>query len=189
MDRVEEILKFWFGDDSSPGHRQFWFAKNADFDHACRTGFMADYSRAASGELEEWKAAPSGILALILLLDQFPRNMFRGTARAFATDAMALAAARHAVVRAMDLALAPACRPFIYLPFEHSENICDQHESMRLFRKLAEQHPALAEYVDYAADHLETISRFGRFPQRNDVLGRASTPYEVEFLNQARAAG
>jgi uncharacterized protein (DUF924 family) len=189
MDRVEEILKFWFGDDSNPGHQQFWFAEDAGFDRICKSAFMADYESAAAGQLQMWQAAPSSTLALILLLDQFPRNMFRGTARAFATDPMARDAASRAVARAFDLALAPACRSFIYLPFEHSENLDDQRQSLRLFHQLAEQHPALADYVQYAEDHFQTICRFGRFPHRNAVLGRTSTPEEMEFLNCRRAAG
>jgi uncharacterized protein (DUF924 family) len=188
MDRVEQILKFWFGDDLHPGHQRHWFAQDAGFDRACRTAFMADYESAAAGNLEEWKSAPSSILALILLLDQFPRNMFRGTPRAFATDPMARAAAKHAIAHGLDRAVAPACRPFNYLPFEHSENLDDQYESVRLFHRLAEEHPALADYVPYADGHFETIYRFGRFPHRNAILGRASTPEEIDFLRHPRAS-
>ncbi len=123
-------------------------------------------------------------LALILLLDQFPRNIFRGTPRAFATDSKALATAKDVVARGFDLALPPVRRSFIYLPFQHSENLDDQQESVRLFRKLAAEHPATAGYVEYAEHHMDVIRRFGRFPHRNAVLGRASTSEETEFLQR-----
>jgi uncharacterized protein (DUF924 family) len=119
------------------------------------------------------------------LLDQFPRNMFRGAPRAFATDPKALLMDKDAVARGFDLALPPARRPFIYLPFQHSENLDDQRESARLFRKLATEHPALAGYVEYAEHHLEVIRRFGRFPHRNAVLSRASTPAEAEYIQRS----
>jgi uncharacterized protein (DUF924 family) len=184
MDRVDEILLFWFGDGSDPEHERRWFAQDPAFDQACKTGFLADHECAAAGELDSWKDAPAGALALILLLDQFPRNMFRGAPRAFATDPRALLMAKDAVAHGFDLALPPARRPFIYLPFQHSENLDDQHESVRLFRKLAAEHPAMAGYVEYAEHHLEVIRHFGRFPHRNAVLGRSSTPAEVEFLRR-----
>jgi uncharacterized protein (DUF924 family) len=185
MERVNEILQFWFADGSDPAHERRWFAQDAAFDQACRTGFLADHERAAGGELDSWKEEPSSALALILLLDQFPRNIFRGTPRAFATDPKALATAKHAVARGFDLALPPVQRPFIYLPFQHSENLDDQQESVRLLRKLAAEHPAMAGYIQYAEHHIGVIRRFGRFPHRNAVLGRASTPEETEFLQHS----
>ena len=185
MERVDEILKFWFGDGSDPEQQRRWFGQDAAFDEACRAGFLADHERAAAGELDNWKEAPAGALALILLLDQFPRNMFRGAPRAFATDPKALATAKKATERGFDLALPPARRPFVYLPFQHSEDLDDQHESVRLFRKLAAEHPAMAGYVEYAEHHLETVRRFGRFPHRNAVLGRPSTPKEAEFIQRS----
>jgi uncharacterized protein (DUF924 family) len=184
MERVDEILQFWFGVGSEEEHERRWFAQDAGFDQACRNGFLADHERATRGELDSWKAEPSSALALILLLDQFPRNIFRGTPRAFATDSKALATAKEAIERGFDLALPPVRRPFIYLPFQHSENLDDQHESVRLFRKLAADDPAAAGYVQYADHHLEVIRRFGRFPHRNAVLGRVSTPEEMEFLHR-----
>jgi uncharacterized protein (DUF924 family) len=185
MTRVDEILQFWFGDGSDPEHERRWFVQDAGFDQTCRNGFLADHERAAGGELDSWKEEPSSALALILLLDQFPRNIFRGTPRAFATDPQALAMAKDAVAHGFDLALPPARRPFIYLPFQHSENLDDQHESVRLFRKLAAEDPAMAGYVKYADHHLEVIRRLGRFPRRNAVLGRVSTPEESEFLQRS----
>jgi uncharacterized protein (DUF924 family) len=184
MERVDEILRFWFGDGSDPEHERRWFVQDAGFDLACRNGFLADHESAARGELDSWKNEPSSVLALILLLDQFPRNIFRGTPRAFATDSKALATAKDAITREFDLTLLPVRRSFIYLPFQHSENLEDQYESVRLFRKLADEHPEMAGHVKYADDHFEVIRRFGRFPHRNAVLGRISTPEESEFLRQ-----
>jgi uncharacterized protein (DUF924 family) len=183
MERANEILEFWFGDGSDPAHERLWFAQDAAFDQACKAGFLADHERAAAGELESWKEAPSSALALILLLDQFPRNIFRNTPRAFATDPKARAIAKDAVVRGFDLALPPVRRPFIYMPFQHSENLDDQDESVRLFNRLAGEHPAMAGYVEYAEHHREAIRRFGRFPHRNAILGRASTPEETAFCS------
>ena len=184
MERVGEILHFWFGDGSDPDHERRWFVQDAAFDETCRTGFLADHERAAAGELDFWSASARGALALILLLDQFPRNMFRGAPRSFATDPQALAAAREAIARGFDLALPPIQRSFVYMPFEHSESLAPQEESMRLFEKLAAEHPELTGHVEYARDHFEVIRRFGRFPYRNAVLGRASTPAEMEFLRR-----
>ena len=181
MERVDEILQFWFGDGSDPEHERRWFVQDAGFDQTCRNGFLADHERAAGGELDSWKEEPSSALALILLLDQFPRNIFRGTPRSFATDSRALATAKDAIARGFDFALPPVRRAFIYLPFQHSENLDDQHESVRLFHKLAVEHPATAGHVKYAEHHLEVIRRFGRFPHRNAVLGRVSTPEEAAF--------
>jgi uncharacterized protein (DUF924 family) len=184
MNRVDEILAFWFGDGSDPAYESRWFAQDAAFDQACRAGFVADHELAASGDLDSWKNEPPRALALILLLDQFPRNIFRGTPRAFATDPKALATAKETIAHGFDLALPPVRRSFVYLPFEHSESLDEQKESVRLFRKLAAEHPAMAEYVEYAEGHMEVIRRFGRFPQRNAVLGRTSTPEELDFIER-----
>jgi uncharacterized protein (DUF924 family) len=184
MERVDEILEFWFGDGTNPEHERRWFAQDAGFDQACRSGFLADHERAARGELDSWNGTPSSALALILLLDQFPRNIFRSTSRAFAADPKALAMAKDAVARGFDLALPPVQRPFIYLPFQHSENLGDQHESVRLFRRLAADNPTMTGYVEYAEHHIGVIRRFGRFPHRNAVLGRASTAEEMEFIRR-----
>src|ERR1700688_5245415 len=137
MERVDEILQFWFGDGSDPEHERRWFVQDAAFDQACRAGFHADHERAAAGDLDDWKEAPPSALALILLLDQFPRNIFRGSPRAFATDPKARATAKEAIIRGFDLAAPPARRSFIYIPLQHSENLDDQRESVRLFHKLA----------------------------------------------------
>lgn len=185
MDRVKEILAFWFGADEAERGRDrdsIWFSGDPDFDRACTAGFLADYELAAAGALSPWITQPRSCLALILLLDQFPRNIFRGSAQAFATDNQARAAARHALAQGFDTTLVPIERTFVYLPFEHSEKLDDQLESVRLFRLLAEDNLDLAGYIEYAELHLEVIRRFGRFPARNAALGRESSPAEVEYL-------
>jgi uncharacterized protein (DUF924 family) len=185
MGRIDEILLFWFGDGSDPELERRWFTQDAAFDEACRAGFFADQERAGAGALDSWQQTPAGALALILLLDQFPRNIFRGSPGAFATDAKARATAKAALARGFDLTLPAAYRPFLYLPFQHSENLADQEESVRLFHQLAAQEPTMAGHVQYAEHHLDVIRRFGRFPHRNAVLRRASTPQEMEFLGRS----
>lgn len=187
MGRAAAILEFWFGTEPCARDPGVWFAADAAFDDACRAGFLADYERAAAGALDQWRGHAQDTLALILLLDQFPRNMFRGTSRAFATDAKALSVARQAVARGFDAVLPPRRRAFVYLPFEHSEDLADQDESVRLFRQLGEADSSPSGYVKYAEQHREVIRRFGRFPSRNAILGRASTEEESRFL-AARAA-
>lgn len=148
-----------------------------------RDRFLADCNLAAEGRLAHWQEHPNSCLALILLLDQFPRNIFRGTPRAFATDAMALQAAERAVGDRFDEQLLPVQRWFLYLPFEHSEHLEHQHRSIALFDTLRDD-PDSASTIDYAYRHLRVIERFGRFPHRNAILGRESTPEEQEFLLQ-----
>jgi uncharacterized protein (DUF924 family) len=189
MDRVEAILNFWFGDPSVPGseygqQRQVWFKKDPAFDETLQKQFGADYERAAAGELAAWQAEPRPCLALIVLLDQLPRNLFRGNPRSFATDGQALATARYAVQQGFDQALVAVERVFVYLPFEHSETLADQQQSVQLFQALTAQHPELDSTYDYALRHRDVIKRFGRFPHRNEILGRESTPEETEFLKQ-----
>ena len=184
MSRVDEILDFWFGGEAERGtFRDVWFEKNEDFDREISSRFRKDYERAAAGGLEDWQNSERGCLALILLLDQFPRNMFRGDARAFATDHRARAVADHAVSEGMDLALPPIQRMFVYLPFEHSEDTEDQQRSIELFLALDEELDG-PDLVSYARRHAEIISRFGRFPHRNATLGRDTTPEEAEFLEE-----
>jgi uncharacterized protein (DUF924 family) len=190
MSQFQEILNFWFGhrDESSYGKpRQFWFASDREFDIAVRSHFQTDYELAASGKLDEWKNSPQSCLALIILLDQIPRNMFRGEPKAFATDSQALSAAKHAVNRGFDGELLPVQRWFIYLPFEHSENLADQHQSVELWHGLSE-YPDCADAINYAIQHLKIIERFGRFPHRNKILGRETTPEEAEFLKQPNSS-
>lgn len=187
MASVEDILTFWFGRPSEPGHtepRGRWFEKDPAFDAECARRFLDTCEKAAAGELRSWRDEPRSCLALLLLLDQFPRNLFRGTPRAFATDAQAREVARHALARGLDVSLPPVWRWFFYLPFEHSEDLHDQRLSLSLFETLALGHPPTAETLEYAQRHHDIIARFGRFPHRNTALGRESTPEEVAFLQE-----
>jgi uncharacterized protein (DUF924 family) len=177
-----EVLAFWFGPPGERGKRQKrWFEKSDAFDREVRERFLPFYEEAATGKLAHLKESAEDCLALIVLLDQFPRNMFRGTPRAFATDAMALEMARHAVARGFDRALLPVERLFVYLPFEHSESLEDQERSCELTRPL-DAYPETNDVYRYALLHRDIIRRFGRFPHRNAILGRTSTPEEIEFL-------
>jgi uncharacterized protein (DUF924 family) len=181
--RVDDILRFWFGPDDQPRQdRRVWFVADPVFDKMCADEFLQDYHRAAAGQLDDWKAEPRGMLALLLLLDQFPRNLFRGSARAFATDAVACANAREAIAKRFDLALGPIERSFIYMPLMHAETLEDQNESVRLFGALADYDCYQNDNLRYAEHHREVIRRFGRFPHRNAILGRLSTAAEEEFL-------
>ena len=177
-----EVLDFWFGAPGSVVHgkpRAEWFRKPDAFDAQIREWFLPLYEQAQGGALDEWRESPLTLLALIIVLDQFPRNMFRDTPRAFATDAKALDAARQMTDRGWDLRLNAVERQFVYLPFEHAEDLEAQRTCMRLFEALG--NPDLTEW---ARKHHVIIERFGRFPHRNATLGRASTPDEIEFLKQ-----
>jgi uncharacterized protein (DUF924 family) len=190
MATVEEILNFWFDHPDAPGYgkpRSFWFKPDPSCDEKIETHFQPDYELAASGKLASWKTSASSCLALIILLDQFPRNVFRGQAKAFATDSQAVAAAKHAIAKGFDRELLPVQRWFIYLPFEHSENLEHQHQAVQLFDQLSE-YPYCADAIDYAKQHLKVIERFGRFPHRNQILGRETTSEEAEFLKQPNSS-
>jgi uncharacterized protein (DUF924 family) len=179
-----EILDFWFGREGEEGYGEFreaWFIKDSEFDREVRDRFEGAYEEAAAGKLDHWKDEAWSCLALIILLDQFPRNMFRGDPKTYAADDKALEAARHAVEHAYDRELPPYGRLFVYLPFEHSEDLEDQRSSVELFRELATEMGS-EDLLGYAVRHLEIIERFGRFPHRNEILGRATTPEEAEFL-------
>jgi uncharacterized protein (DUF924 family) len=157
--------------------------KSDDFDREIRERFAALWEAAAGGGLRSWQSTPLAALALVLVLDQFPRNLFRGTARAFASDALALEAARTMVDRRFDALLRPVERVFVYLPFEHAEDLGSQRRAVELFSAV-EGGVLDGSYADYARRHCDVIARFGRFPHRNELLGRASTPEEIEFLKQ-----
>lgn len=172
------VIAFWR--EAGP---ERWFVKDDAFDEHFRTQCSALYEKAARGELDFWLADPEGALALILLLDQFPRNCFRGTPRMFATDAAALAAANAAIEAGHDRAIDPSLRLFLYLPFEHSESLADQDRSVALITPLGE------ELLAYAEEHRAIIRRFGRFPHRNAILGRETTPEEQHFLDEGGFAG
>lgn len=186
---IQAILAFWFGDPAVEAtdyasRRKRWFGKQDDFDAAIRQRFQPVYDQAASRELDDWQQTPAGCLALLILLDQFPRNLFRNQPQAFATDAQALEIAQQVVAQGWDHQLAPIQRIFVYLPFEHSEDRQCQQRSVALFDQLQTAAPELADTYDYAVRHQVVVERFGRFPHRNLILGRPSTPEEAEFLTQ-----
>jgi uncharacterized protein (DUF924 family) len=179
---AQEVLDFWFGAPGSVEYgksREAWFKKSDAFDAQIRERFLSAYEGAAAGRLAHWRDSPLTLLALIIVLDQFPRNMFRDTPRAFATDAMALEAARRMTAMGWDVRLTAVQRQFVYLPFEHAENLDAQRTSLQLFGTLGND-----GLLDWAWKHYVIIERFGRFPHRNAILGRASNAAETEFLNQ-----
>jgi uncharacterized protein (DUF924 family) len=182
------VLAFWFKGNPNR-HRRRWFRTNPKFDALIRTRFAATWEAARASLLADWAETPAGALALVLVLDQFPRNMHRGTPLAFATDERAQVVARMAIARGFDAALAPVQRMFLYLPFQHSENLADQEESVRRFEAMA----AVRGFakpggpIDYALRHRAIIRKFGRFPHRNAVLGRTDSPDETAYLAQPGA--
>ncbi len=183
---MNEVLDFWFGQSNSPEFgkaQKKWFEKDVDFDAKVRSHFLSQYESAASGKLDYWQDSAESCLALIILLDQFPRNMFRGTPQAFNTDSKALIAAQHAIKNQFDRELVTVQKWFIYLPFEHSENLEHQQKSVELFRQVSGE-PDSGLVMEFAIKHWEIIGSFGRFPHRNQILGRETTPEEAEFLKQ-----
>lgn len=189
MTAAAEILDFWFdrpgfaarGEPLAP--RKCWWRKDAAYDAEIRARFGAAVETALQGGHAGWADTAEGALALLILLDQFPRNIFRGTPRAFAGDARARGVAREAVGRGYDIVVAPAMRQFFYMPFQHSENLDDQEFGMLLFAALDKELPG-EDVLDHAERHRVIIAQFGRFPHRNATLGRPSTPEETEFLKQ-----
>jgi len=175
-----EVLDFWFGDADVA--RPEWFRKDPAFDDLVRQRFGGLIAQALAGALDDWAATPEGALARIVVLDQFPRNVFRDTPRAFAGDRQALAAARRLVDAGGDRRLPPRWRSFAYLPFEHAEDRVAQQTAVDLFTALAAERPDLADALDWARRHQVVIERFGRFPHRNRVLGRIDTADEAAFL-------
>ncbi len=168
----EDIVSFWR--EAGP---KSWFTKSASFDESIRASFGDDVAAARDGALDEWSHDPASALALILLLDQFPRNIFRDTPEMFASDAKALAVAGAAINAGHDTMLDPGMRAFIYMPFMHSELLADQDRSVALFESLAAE-----ANIKHAREHREIIVRFSRFPHRNAILGRPSTPAEDAYL-------
>ena len=177
-----EVLDFWFGPDHGLSRRE-WFRKDAAFDAEIRERFVALHERAAQRGLESWREAPESTLALVIVLDQFSRNLYRHDPRAFAQDAYALECAKQAVKRRDDFALLPVERQFLYLPYEHSEDLADQERGVELMSALDAFEPTRG-ISQWAVRHRDILARFGRFPHRNATLGRASTPEEIEFLRQ-----
>ena len=170
-----EILGFW-----REAGRERWYTRDAAFDAAVRSRFLALWQHAAAGELSSWEASDEGALALVIVLDQFPRNMFRDDIRAYSSDALAREVASRAIGRGADLRVDAPLLEFLYLPFMHSEELADQLRCIDLFRNAGS-----AENLKYAEDHADIIRRFGRFPHRNCVLERSTTPEEQAFLDQS----
>lgn len=181
--RAAELLDWWFGPE--PGEmRALWFTKRAQTDQEIAERFGGLIDAALGGGLLDWQASADTALARILLLDQFTRNVFRDRECSFAGDALALAAARALCATGLDASLPPLRRAFVYLPFEHAEDLASQDEAVARFTRLAQEAPLLQGMLDYAHRHREVIARFGRFPHRNAILGRASSPEEALFLQQ-----
>jgi uncharacterized protein (DUF924 family) len=179
-----EVLRFWFGEGADYGkvHKR-WFEKDPTFDALVTKHYRKLHQEMHEGAHREWLDAPQACLARIIVLDQFPRHIYRGSAGAFSTDALALEAAQHLVAKGWDNGLLPVERMFAYLPFQHSESLDDQLRACELYQPL-KAFPETADTDRYAIAHRDIIRRFGRFPHRNAALGRASTPEEIEFLKQ-----
>jgi uncharacterized protein (DUF924 family) len=188
--KFQDVLDFWFLAPGSEGHGQprvEWFRKDHAFDAAIRERYATTIAQAVAGGLREWDAGGvQGRLARILVLDQFTRNAYRGTPESFAGDLLALAAAQQLVDSGADRDLSPVQRSFAYLPFEHAEDARMQEKAVELFTQLARgnRDPYFDSALDYAHRHRGVIARFGRFPHRNPILGRASSPREMEYLSQ-----
>ena len=187
---MKRVLAFWFGENGDPdwgAMREAWFEKSDDFDRACRDGFLDLHEQAAADKLDDWMASADGALALLILLDQLPRNMFRGSARMYATDDKALAVAEHIVSNGLDAGMTDVQKLFAHLPFEHAEDL--DHQKRHVAYIDANYHgPKRKECQEAAARHLEIIDRFGRFPHRNEILGRVSTDEEIEFLKEPNSS-
>ena len=175
----DEVISFWR--EAGP---EKWFSKDDAFDQACRDRFLSTYEAAARGDLNEWELTPEGALAVILLLDQFPRNMFRGKRETYKTDPVALEAADRAIERGFDHKVEPQFRRFFYLPFMHSETLGHQERSVALNEALGDE-----DSIKYAHHHRDIVARFGRFPHRNAILGRETTPEEEAFLKESDFRG
>ncbi len=173
-----EIIAFWRGAGTDR-----WFTKSSAFDGEIRDRFLPTHEAAAAGAFAAWEDSADGALALLILLDQFPRNMFRGSVRMYATDRQALAIAKRAIADGRDALVDPQLRGFFFLPLMHSENLADQEHCVALYRAIE------SADLPYAVDHADIIRRFGRFPHRNALLGRATTPEEQAFLDAGGFAG
>jgi uncharacterized protein (DUF924 family) len=192
--RAAALLDFWFGPPGDPAreeHRQIWFRGTPEYDAALRQAFLADYEAAALGGFAAWEESAEGALALLLLLDQVPRNIFRGEPRSYATDPQARAVADRALAHGFDQQVPLAWRSFFHLPFHHSEDLADQRRAVALAEALSAVRPRNPDRRGanrrYGRPYLEVIARFGRFPHRNAILGRQSTPEELELMQEAAA--
>jgi uncharacterized protein (DUF924 family) len=187
MSRADEVLAYWFGEGEE--FQKFWFGQSDETDKHIKSEFGADVEKALKGEHDEWAHTARGRLALIILLDQMTRNIFRGTPRAFAGDPKALALAKEGLDRGMDKGLGIFERLFFRMPLMHSEVLADQDACVRTMKALesecaAEHKKAVESSSDYAVRHRDIVARFGRFPHRNKIVGRESTAEETEFLKQ-----
>lgn len=192
--QAENVLNFWFGPSGNAAEiarrqRRLWFGKSAANDQAVIEQFAATLLAASAGQLDHWSNTPRGRLALIIVLDQFPHHIHRNQAQAFATDPQALALCLAALAAGENQQLAPIEQVFLYLPLEHAESNTMQDQSVLLFEKLADEAAAderalFDDFLNYARKHRDVVARFGRFPHRNALLGRASTDDELEFLKQ-----
>jgi uncharacterized protein (DUF924 family) len=194
--KQNQVLNFWFGDDrlKSAENMERWFSKDKSFDAEIKSQFGAMVEEASNGGFDHWGKTAQGALALVILLDQFRRNIYRESAEAFSHDSHARRIAETAIEKGLDQELNPIERCFLYLPLEHAEDLSAQNRSVELFTKLAEEVSGADEEdvfkttLDYALRHREIIERFGRFPHRNDVLGRTPTDRETEFLKTPNSA-
>jgi uncharacterized protein (DUF924 family) len=192
-ERAQILLDFWFGPPGDPdreNHRQVWFKCPPEHDDTLRRLFLADYKQAASGALAAWEAAPESALALVLLLDQIPRNIFRGDKRTYATDPAARAVADRALARGFDAAVPPVWSKFFYMPLHHSEDLADQRRATALAVSMPDDRAPEERGGNrrYGMPYPDVIARFGRFPHRNAILGRVSTPEELAFMKEAEAS-
>ena len=188
---IDKIHAFWFGPlttegMSAPSQHALWFTKREDTDRKIATQFQSLVEQALAGQLDEWTDSAEGLIALILLLDQFTRNIFRNSANAFAGDAKALEFAQTALSHKRHLTLPPIHQVFLLMPLEHNENLVVQEQCVEAFRALHERTglPQIADFSRYAVAHRDVIAQFGRFPHRNDILGRSSTEDELAYLEK-----
>ena len=193
MTDYSDVLDFWFGEPASDGfgaYREAWFEKDKAFDAEVMTRFGKDVAKASAGSYDSWQDTAAGTLALIIMLDQFPRNIFRGLPKAYAADHKARSIARRAIDRRLDQGFGTMQRLFMYLPFEHSENLADQRLCVALYLEI------LGDFGDEIRDrahfsvyrHCEIIERFGRFPHRNEIMRRQSSAEEIAFLEEPRSS-
>ena len=175
---TQDIIDFWFAEAT----RKLWFHSTPEFDARLRESYLETWDQARRGDLDHWRDSADGCLALVILLDQFPLNMFRGQADSFATEAQSREVARHALAQGFDRDMPAEHKAFLYMPFMHSEQLKDQQLALRLFDQ-----PGLESNLRFARHHHDIVARFGRFPHRNAALGRDSTPAEIEYLNSTPA--
>jgi len=191
---IDSVIRYWFGEsnlstDINAEKKRFWWSKNNEVDAEITDRFSELVETVASGELDHWNESESGLLASIICTDQFPRNIYRGQSRSFSYDQIALRFAKQAVAMGFDRKLTLIKRVFIYMPFEHSEEISHQQQAVQLMQSLLDQSAVEEEdmfvgFLNFAKRHHDVIAEFGRFPHRNEILGRESTEEEVEFLQQ-----